>query len=185
MARPTFVAFDCETTGLGAESGHRVIEFAALTYDLTGRKLAEVHSYVDPEREVDYGAYRVHGKKWSMLKGYPKFETLAQHLFECLSGKVVVIHNAPFDLAFLRAEFRRAGLGQSIREVAKVVDTLEVSRRLFSSGGHRLDDLVTRLGLPLVRPVHGAKVDATLLASAYVELVRRYPNVHPQGYAVR
>lgn len=175
-----FVALDTETTGFSPDSGDRIIEVAALVYGFDGKNRSTFHAYVDPEREVHFRATQVHGMSWSSLKGKPKFSAIANDLLNAIRGRTLVIHNAPFDLPFLNAEFGRVGITEPIERCCKVVDTLEVSRRVFATGGHKLDDLCARLGIVAERPIHGAKIDAQILALAYIELVRRFPHIHPR-----
>src|SRR5262245_8244941 len=122
---------DTETTGLYPAQDHRVIEFAAIEIvdrRATGRVK---HYHLDPEREIDFGATNVHGRTWEDLKGKPKFRDIAADLIDFLQGAQWVIHNAPFDVAFLDLEFKRLGLPSCEKVHGSVIDTLALARDLF------------------------------------------------------
>src|SRR5512137_830549 len=122
---------DTETTGLDPLLGHRVIELAAL--EIVDRRLTghRAHFRFDPEREVDARASEIHGMTWEDLKGQPRFRDVAAEFVEFAAGAQWVIHNAPFDVAFLDAEFKLAGMPSCANVHAGVVDTLALAREMF------------------------------------------------------
>jgi DNA polymerase-3 subunit epsilon len=164
---------DTETTGLDPKLGHRIIEVAVLELvdrRHTGRFL---HFHVDPERDVDAGAAEVHGMTWDDLRGKPKFSERAAELAEFLRGAEWVIHNAPFDLGFLDAEFARNALPCCTELAARVVDTLALARDTFPGKRNNLDALCERFGVSNAhRTLHGALLDAQLLAEVYLAMTR-------------
>lgn len=164
---------DTETTGLYPEQGHRIIELAGL--ELVDRRPTgrTVHFYIDPEREVDEAAAEVHGMTWDDLKGKPRFAEVAAEFVLFARGAEWVIHNAPFDLAFLDAEFRRAGLTACATVYAGVVDTLALAREQFPGKRNNLNALCERFAIDNAqRTLHGALLDAQLLAEVYLAMTR-------------
>ena len=167
------VVLDTETTGLDPRQGHRVIEIAAL--EVVDRRPSgrHVHFYVNPEREVDPAATEVHGMTWDDLKDKPRFRDIATDLCDFLRGAQWVIHNAPFDLAFLDAEFALCDLGTCTALAAGVVDTLVLAREQFPGKRNSLDALCERFGVDNAeRTLHGALLDTRLLADVYVAMTR-------------
>jgi DNA polymerase III subunit epsilon len=164
---------DTETTGLDPKLGHRIIEVAALELvdrRPTGRFL---HFHVDPEREIDAGATEVHGITWEQLRGKAKFAERAQELIEFVRGAEWVIHNAPFDVAFLDAELTRIGLPCCTEIAARVHDTLALARETFPGKRNSLDALCERYGVDNTgRTLHGALLDAQLLSEVWLALTR-------------
>jgi DNA polymerase-3 subunit epsilon len=167
------LVLDCETTGLDPKQGHRIIEIAAvelLHRRPTGR---HVHYYLNPEREIDAGATEVHGMTWDDLRNRPRFADVAAEFLEFAQGAEWVIHNAPFDVAFLDAEFERAGLPSAARVFAALTDTLALARETFPGKRNNLDALCERLGVSNAhRTLHGALLDAQLLADVYLAMTR-------------
>ena len=156
---------DTETTGLSPEQGHRIIEIAGV--ELVDRRPTgrSVHLYLDPEREIDAGATEVHGMTWDDLKGKPRFPDVAGEFVEFARDAQWVIHNAPFDVAFLDAEFKRAGLLPCAKLHAGLVDTLALAREAFPGKRNNLNALCERFGIDNAhRTLHGALLDAQLLA---------------------
>ncbi len=164
---------DTETTGLDPKLGHRIIEIAAVEVvdrRLTGRS---VHYYVNPERDIDLGATDVHGLTWETLRDKPRFADIATELVEFSCGAHWVIHNAPFDLAFLDAEFERLALPSTAGICECVIDTLALAREQFPGKKNSLDALCERLGVDNAhRTLHGALLDARLLAEVYLAMTR-------------
>jgi DNA polymerase III subunit epsilon len=167
------IIIDTETTGLDPKQGHRVIELAALEIidrRTTGRT---VHFRLDPEREIDAGATEVHGMTWEDLKGKPRFRDVVAEFVDFARGADWVIHNAPFDIGFLDAELRLAALGECAGIHANVIDTLALAREMFPGKRNSLDALCERFGIDNAhRSVHGALLDAQLLAEAYLAMTR-------------
>jgi DNA polymerase-3 subunit epsilon len=164
---------DTETTGLDPQQGHRIIEVAGLEVvnrRATGRT---VHFRVDPEREIDAGATEVHGMTWDDLKGKAKFGDIGPEFIDFAQGAEWVIHNAPFDLAFLDAELARAGLPRCADIHAGVIDTLALAREMYPGKRNNLNALCERFGIDHAgRTLHGALLDAQLLAEAYLAMTR-------------
>jgi DNA polymerase-3 subunit epsilon len=153
------IIIDTETTGLDPKQGHRIIELAALEIidrRTTGRA---VQFRLDPEREIDAGATEVHGMTWEDLKGKPKFSDVIAEFVDFTRGADWVIHNAPFDVGFLDAELRLAAFGDCTGIHANLIDTLALAREMFGiDNAHR--------------SVHGALLDAQLLAEVYLAMTR-------------
>lgn len=167
------IVLDTETTGLSADMGDRVIEIGCV--ELLNRKLtgSHLHFYINPERNSDEGALRVHGIADEFLRDKPKFAAIAQPLLEYLRGAELVIHNAPFDLGFLNKEFERLGMGKVKQHVAGVIDTLAMAKELFPGKRNSLDALCGRLEVDNSgRTLHGALLDAELLADVYINMTR-------------
>ena len=167
------IVLDTETTGLSAENGDRIIEIGCV--ELLGRKLTgnNKHFYLNPERDSHEDALKVHGISNEFLKDKPKFAVIADELLEYLRGAEVIIHNAPFDVSFLNKELELIGL-QAIKHcVAKVTDSLMMAKELFPGKRNSLDALCDRLEVDNSgRTLHGALLDAELLADVYINLTR-------------
>lgn len=163
------IVLDTETTGLDPESGHRIIEVACL--ELSGRMIGDkvFHQYINPRMAVPEESYKVHGISDAMLADKPVFSAIAAPLRAFLSDAELIVHNAPFDIGFLRSEFARAD--GKVFEPADVIDTLLLARRTFPGQRNDLDSLCRRLKIDLSqREKHGALIDARLLAHAYLEM---------------
>ena len=167
------IILDTETTGLDPKLGHRIIEVAAVELidrRPTGRTL---QWYVDPEREIDAGASEVHGKTWEDLKGQPRFAEIAPAFLEFARGATWVIHNAPFDVGFLDREFGYAKLPPCAEVYGGLIDTLALAREAFPGKRNNLDSLCERIGVSNAhRTLHGALLDAQLLAEVYLAMTR-------------
>jgi DNA polymerase III subunit epsilon len=167
------IVLDTETTGLDPKQGHRIIELAGIEVinrRATGRM---VQFHVDPEREIDAGATEVHGKTWDDLKGKPKFADIAAEFLEFARGAEWIIHNAPFDVAFLDVEFGLAGHPPSAATYGKLTDTLALAREMFPGKRNGLDALCERFGIDNAhRTLHGALLDAELLAEVWLTMTR-------------
>jgi DNA polymerase-3 subunit epsilon len=167
------IVLDTETTGLAADQGHRIIEIGCLEIvnrRLTGRTL---HLYLNPEREIDEAATEVHGMTWDDLRDKPRFADVAERVLEFVDGAEVLIHNAAFDLAFLDAELARLDRGRFRERCAAVVDTLLMAREMHPGKRNSLDALCDRYGVSNAhRALHGALLDAELLAEVYLAMTR-------------
>jgi DNA polymerase-3 subunit epsilon len=167
------IILDTETTGLEPSQGHRIIEFAGLEMinrKLTGRHL---HLYIHPEREIDPDAERVHGISLDFLADKPKFKSVANDLVEFIRGAELIIHNAPFDVGFLNAEFERVGVPPVKELCANVVDTLFMARDQFPGKRNSLDALCDRFEIDRSnRTLHGALIDCELLSEVYLWMTR-------------
>ena len=167
------IVIDTETTGLDPQQGHRIIEVAAL--ELVDRRATgrTVHFRVDPEREIDFAATEVHGMTWEDLKGKPKFRDVAAEFVDFARGAEWIIHNAPFDVGFLDAELKLAGVPSCSELYGGLVDTLALARELYPGKRNGLDALCERFGIDNShRSIHGALLDAQLLAEAYLAMTR-------------
>jgi len=167
------LVIDTETTGLDPKQGHRIIEIGVVELQHrrpTGRHL---HFYLNPEREIDAGATEVHGMTWDDLRDKPRFADVAAELIEFARGADWIIHNAPFDVAFLDHELERAGLPPSAQIFHTCIDTLALARETFPGKRNNLDALCERFGVSNAqRTLHGALLDAGLLADVYLAMTR-------------
>lgn len=164
---------DTETTGLSAENGDRIIEIGCV--ELVNRKFTgnNLHHYINPERDSHEDALKVHGISNEFLRDKPKFAAIAGELVEYLRGAEVIIHNAPFDVGFLNKEFERLGLPPVTQIVSNVLDTLVMAKEMFPGKRNSLDALCDRLGVDNSgRTLHGALLDAELLADVYINMTR-------------
>jgi DNA polymerase-3 subunit epsilon len=167
------VVLDTETTGLNAKLGDRIIEIGCV--EILSRRVSErrFHTYLNPEREVDLGATRVHGLTREDLMAKPRFPEVAKEFLDFVSGAELIIHNADFDVEFLDAELKRAGLGKLTDYVAAVTDTLLSARELHPGKKNSLDALCERYFISNThRTLHGAMLDALLLAECYLAMTR-------------
>jgi len=167
------IFLDTETTGLSPEQGDRVIEIGCielLNRKLTGRQL---HLYVNPERDSHEDALRIHGITTEFLRDKPKFAEVASELLEFVAGAELIIHNAPFDLGFLNHELARMDLAPMSTHISGVVDTLVMAKEMFPGKRNSLDALCARLEVDNSgRQLHGALLDAQLLAEVYIHMTR-------------
>ena len=164
---------DTETTGLDPKQGHRIIEIAAVELvdrRLTGRHL---HYRLDPEREIDFAATEVHGLTRDDLRGKPRFADIVAEFVDFSRGCEWIIHNAPFDVAFFDHEFSLCGFPRSDSVYGRLVDTLALARDTFPGKRNHLDALCERFGVSNAhRTLHGALLDAQLLAEVYLAMTR-------------
>src|SRR5688572_25309897 len=166
------IVFDTETTGLEHSAGHRIIEIGCIEIvnrRLTGRKF---HKYLNPEREIDAGALAVHGIELAKLQSAPKFADIVDELIEFISGAELIIHNAPFDVGFLDAEFARLpGESRCVSGICRVLDTLALARSLHPGQRNSLDALCKRYSVDNTkRELHGALLDAGILVDVYLAM---------------
>ncbi len=167
------ITLDTETTGLEHENGHRIIEIGCV--EVVERRLTHrhLHFYLNPERGIDVAASQVHGMTLEDLRDKPRFAEIADEFLAFCEGAEVIIHNAAFDVGFLDAELARIGRG-SFRDCCRsVVDTLTLAKEQYPGKRNNLDALCERLMVPNAhRKVHGALLDAELLAEVYLGLTR-------------
>ena len=163
------IILDTETTGLSPEQGHRIVEIGAvemINFSPTGKQL---HLYMNPEREMEAEAERIHGLSTAFLSDKPLFIDIAQQLIDFIGNDDLVIHNAPFDVGFLNAELSRCEIAPLSMD--RVIDTLPLARQKFPGAQASLDALCRRFDIDNThRDLHGALIDADLLASVFVEL---------------
>lgn len=168
-----YVVLDTETTGLEVRQGHRIIEIGCI--EVNGRQVTDncFHAYVNPEREVDEGAFQVHGISDDMLADKPKFKQIAKDFLDFVQGSTLIIHNASFDIGFLDGELDRLGLGKMADYVEGVIDSLGMAREMFPGKRNNLDALCDRLGVNNAhRQLHGALLDSQILAEVYLAMTR-------------
>ena len=167
------VFLDTETTGLAAEAGDRVVEIGCVEIvdrRFTGRNL---HFYLNPQRPSHEDALKVHGLTEEFLADKPFFEHIVDELIEYVRGAEVVIHNAGFDIAFLDVELRRAGRPAFHMHEVRVTDSLSMAREAFPGKSNSLDALCKRYEVNNTgRSLHGALLDAGLLAEVYIRMTR-------------
>lgn len=167
------ISLDTETTGLEASQGHRIIEIGCV--EMINRRLTHnnLHLYINPEREVDEGAARVHGMTWDTLRDKPVFAEVVDRFLDFCQGAEIIIHNAAFDVGFLNAELARLDRGSFDSHVSGITDTLLMAREQYPGKRNNLDALCERLMVPNKhRTLHGALLDAELLAEVYLGLTR-------------
>ena len=167
------IVLDTETTGLSAEGGDRIIELGCV--ELLNRKLTgnNLHLYFNPGRDSHEDALKVHGITNEFLKDKPKFADMAPQILEYLQGAEIIIHNAAFDVGFLNKELELTGRPPFKTYVESVTDTLAMAKEMFPGKRNSLDSLCDRLGVDnSSRTLHGALLDAELLADVYINMTR-------------
>jgi len=167
------IFLDTETTGLSPENGDRIVEIGCV--ELLNRKLTgkNLHFYLNPERDSHEDALKVHGISNEFLKDKPKFGEIADELLEYLQGADVLIHNAPFDVGFINKELELQKRSPIKTYVNSVADTLAMAKDMFPGKRNSLDALCDRLGVDNSgRTLHGALLDAELLADVYIYMTR-------------
>lgn len=167
-----YVILDTETTGLDPSQGHKLVEIGCvemINRQLTGQHF---HHYVNPQRESDEGALRVHGLTNKFLSEKPLFKTIAKELIEFIKDATVLIHNASFDTKFINAELAELGM-PPINQICEIQDTLQMAKAMFPGKRNNLDALCERLGVSNKhRVLHGALLDAEILAEVYLAMTR-------------
>jgi DNA polymerase-3 subunit epsilon len=170
------IFLDTETTGFNAnlaQNPDRMVEIGCV--EMLNRKFTgnNLHFYLNPERDSEEGALRVHGLTTEFLSDKPKFATIAQELLEFVADAEIIIHNASFDISFLDAELARAGHQSFKKYVGSVTDTLVMAKEMFPGKRNSLDALCDRLDVDNSgRTLHGALLDAELLADVYINMTR-------------
>ncbi len=164
------IVLDTETTGLEPSQGHRIIEVGCV--EVVDRRLTgnHFHKYIRPDRDIDEGAIEVHGITNEFLADKPLFEEIAKELMDYMQGAELVIHNAPFDIGFLDAEYKRLDKSfGSVSDVCGVLDTLVMARQKHPGQKNNLDALCKRYTVDnSQRDLHGALLDAEILADVYL-----------------
>ncbi len=167
------IFLDTETTGLYADKGDRIIEIGCV--EMVNRKLtgAHFHHYLNPGRDSHEEALRIHGISNEFLRDKPAFSAVADDLLAYLAGAEVIIHNANFDLGFLNQELALLGRPPMSQVLGSVTDTLVMAKEMFPGKRNSLDALCDRLGVDNSgRTLHGALLDAELLADVYINMTR-------------
>ena len=166
------IALDTETTGISTDEGHRIIEIGCI--EIENRRITgnEFHCYLNPEREIDEGATRVHGLTLEKLSNEPLFKEVAKEFLNFVSGAELIIHNAAFDVGFLNKEISLLEWDESsIEDHSLVMDTLKMAREMHPGKKNSLDALCIRYEIDRsMRQVHGALIDADLLAKVYLAM---------------
>mgnify|MGYP000047066791 FL=1 len=170
------IVLDTETTGIEISEGHKIIEIGCvevINREITGK---HYHQYIKPEREIDPEAQAVHGISQEMLADKPVFAVISQEFIEFIRGAELVIHNAPFDVGHINAEFARlaeAGLAEPLKveDICTVLDTLTFARKKHPGQRNSLDALCKRYGIDnSSRTLHGALLDSEILAEVYLAM---------------
>lgn len=167
------IILDTETTGLDPRQGHRIIEVAGV--EVVNRRLTNrhFHQYINPDRDIDEGAQAVHGISREFLSDKPRFSDIVGSFLDFIDGAELVIHNAPFDVGFLNAELALIGKGPVTDFCESVTDTLKMARDNYPGKRNSLDALCERLEIDNShRNLHGALLDAELLAEVYLMMTR-------------
>jgi DNA polymerase-3 subunit epsilon len=166
------IILDTETTGLEPKQGHRIIEIGCV--ELINRRKTDkhYHQYINPEREIDEGAYNVHGISNEFLADKPRFKEIAQEFINFIRDSELIIHNAPFDVGFLDAELRKLGIKWGkIEHFCAVTDTLTMAREKHPGQKNNLDALCKRYEIDnSKRDLHGALLDAQILLDVYLAM---------------
>ena len=167
------IFLDTETTGLYPAHGHRIIEIAAI--EMVNRRPTNnhFHVYLNPEREIDPAAQEVHGITLEFLQDKPLFEAIARDMMGFIGDAELIIHNAPFDVGFLNSELGRIGLQPIETMCGKITDTLKMAKDSRPGQRNNLDALCRHFGIDnSKRTLHGALLDAELLAEVYMAMTR-------------
>ena len=165
------VILDTETTGLEPASGHRIIEIGCI--ELKDRRSTDhvLHHFINPEREIEQAAIEIHGITEEQLEGEPVFADIADRFIEFVRDSEVIIHNAPFDVAFINAElFRLGDQWGKLEDYCSITDTLVMARELHPGQRNSLDALSTRYQVDIARNLHGALLDARILLDVYLAM---------------
>jgi DNA polymerase III subunit epsilon len=165
------IILDTETTGIGHNAGHRIIEIGCL--ELIDRRLTgeQFHVYLNPDRAIDPGAMRVHGIKNEFLLDKPKFSDILEDFIVFVKDAELIIHNAPFDMGFLNAELKRAKYKTPLEKHCRVFDTLVLAKEKHPGQRNNLDALCKRYDVVNShRKLHGALLDSELLALVYLAM---------------
>lgn len=172
------VILDTETTGIGPELGHRVIEIGCV--ELIDRKLTgkHFHVYINPQREVEEGAFKVHGISTEFLQDKPVFSDILSDFLQFIGGAELIIHNAPFDVGFLNSEFQHVKWRKKLNDYCTVLDTLVLAREKHPGQRNSLDALCKRYDIDNSnRQLHGALLDAEILAYVYLAMTGGQANL--------
>jgi DNA polymerase-3 subunit epsilon len=167
------IFLDTETTGLLPAQGHRIIEIAAV--EVINRRVTKnhFHVYMNPEREIDQGAQEVHGITLEFLQDKPAFADIVDEFLDFINGAELIIHNAPFDIGFLNAELGRIDRANVEHTCTSIIDTLKMAKDMRPGQRNSLDALCRHFGIDnSKRTLHGALLDAELLADVYMAMTR-------------
>jgi len=180
------IVLDTETTGLDVDDGHKIIEIGCV--EIIDRNITAnfFHEYVNPRRPIEEKAFEVHGISNESLEGKPVFSEIIKKFMDYISNSTLVIHNAPFDIGFLRAEISLSGENpDSISVERNVLDTLKIARKSFPGKRNSLDALCSRYSVDNTdRNLHGALLDAKLLANVYLRMTQGQTNIEGLSQSV-
>ena len=166
------IALDTETTGINPHDGHRIIEIGAVELFNQFRTGRELHIYINPERDIDEGAFKVHGLSRQFLNDKRTFKQIAAELMDFIGESRLVIHNAVFDIGFINHHLNECSINAIPHTEQRVFDTLLFARKKYPGAKNSLDALCTRFNISLAsREKHGALIDSRLLADVYAELI--------------
>ena len=164
------LVLDTETTGLDPENGDRIVEIGIIELNNHIKTGRQFHYYINPERESDIKAEKIHGLSRDFLSDKLKFRDIAEELVEFISDSKIIIHNAKFDVSFLNSELKRCNLNDLNND--NILDTLLLARKKYPGQSVSLDTLCRRFGIDVSnRKIHGAILDAELLSLVYLELI--------------
>lgn len=173
------VVLDTETTGLDVDDGHKIIEIGCV--EILNRNITSnfYHQYINPKRQIDEKAFEVHGISNEQLKNEPSFDAIINNFIKYISNSTLIIHNAPFDMAFLKAEYESANHNQNeLINNRKIIDTLKLARKNSPGKRNTLDALCSRFFVDNTeRNLHGALMDAELLAQVYLKMTQGQTNI--------
>ncbi len=168
------IVLDTETTGLDVDSGHKIIEIGCI--EIIDRNITDnsFHKYINPQRLVDEKAYEVHGISNEDLKDKPIFDDIIDEFALYISDSPLIIHNAPFDLGFLKSEYAQSNHDEaSLENSREIIDTLKIARKASPGKRNTLDALCSRYSVDNTdRSLHGALLDAQLLANVYLRMTQ-------------
>ena len=163
------VILDTETTGLSVKDGHRIVEVGLVEMKNLNITSLNFHTYINPEREIDFEAQKVHGLTLDFLKDKPLFKEIADEILNFINNDILVIHNAAFDMGFINNELINCDREEIQSD--KVIDTLLLAKKAFPGARVSLDALCDKFQIDNShRNLHGALIDADLLASVFIEL---------------
>jgi DNA polymerase-3 subunit epsilon len=163
------IILDTETTGLSPDAGHRIIEIGAI--EIVDRKITDnnFQTYLNPKRSIDPGSINIHGITDAFVADKPEFQEIMQEFLDFIKDAELVMHNAPFDVAFINLELSLAGFNKELHEICEIKDTLPMARKIHPGKRNSLDALCSRYGVDKTnRALHGALTDAKLLAQVFL-----------------
>ena len=180
------IVLDTETTGLDVDDGHKVIEIGCV--EIIDRNITSnvFHEYINPKRLIDEKAFEIHGISNESLEGKPIFSEITNKFMDYVSDSALIIHNAPFDLGFLRSELNFSGEDpDNISIKREILDTLKMARKAFPGKRNSLDALCSRYSVDNTdRNLHGALLDARLLANVYLRMTQGQTNIEGLSQSV-
>ena len=163
------IILDTETTGISPEAGHRIIEIGAI--EIVDRKVTDnnFQTYLNPKRSIDPGSIHIHGITDEFVADKPEFKEIMQEFIDFVNDAELIMHNAPFDVAFINRELSLAGYNKELHEIGEIIDTLPMARKIHPGKRNSLDALCSRYGVDKTnRDLHGALIDAKLLAQVFL-----------------